>query len=206
VLRAFVHGVLRQATDWNTFALLGAIVIFALAPGDHAARLLLVAIGGLTAVTALAWPGDSVGADFAPKAVWILRSFIEFVWGWLFAPTVLLLVLSFPRQVWPLTCWPRRTIVLIYGLPLLTVAVAFNNTNTIFFHSALGLLGIYALLIVISTIVITAHTFRRVHNPILRAQTAWLTLGLTVGLAFWPLLWILSLIFPDLLTDLNKLP
>ncbi len=38
----------------------------------------------------------------------------------LFVPTLLLLILSFPRRVWPVSRWPRRSAVVIYGLPAVT--------------------------------------------------------------------------------------
>jgi signal transduction histidine kinase len=195
ILRAFGYGLAQQAREWNTFALIGALVIFALAPRARAAQLLLVAIGGLTAVTALAWPGASVGSDFAPRPVWLVALFLGLVWGWLFVPTVLLLVLSFPRQVWPLARWPRLTLALIYGLPLAAAATTFITTNGVFY---LVILGFGALCVVVATIIITTHTFLRVRDPVVRAQTVWLSLGLSFGLAFWPLIWLLSLVFPTL--------
>jgi hypothetical protein len=203
IVRAFWYGLAQQADDWNTWAWLGAIVIFALAPRARAAQLLLVAIGGVMAVTTLAWPGDSVGAEFAPMPVWVLGRFIGWVWGWLFAPTVLLLVLSFPRRVWPLARWPRCTIALLYGLPLASLLYAYSSTNIVV---ALGMFGLYTLLIVIATVAITAHTFLRVRDPVVRAQTAWLALGLALGLAFQLMLWLLIIAIPGFSEILDRLP
>jgi hypothetical protein len=203
ILRAFGYGLARQATDWNVFAFLGAIVIFALAPRARAAQLLLIAIGGLTAVTMLAWPGSSVGADFASGPAWFLKSFLGLSWVWLFLPTILLLVLSFPRRVWPLAGHPRLTLTLIYGLPLAAIAASYITTQVIFYVAALGL---SALCVVVATVVVTAHTFLRVRDAVVRAQTAWLALGLVFGLAFWPLLWLVLLAIPGLSENLDRLP
>jgi cytochrome c oxidase subunit IV len=50
------------------------------------------------------------------------------VWGWLFIPSALLLVLSFPRRVWPVSRWPHGAAVLIFGLP--TAGAAFGLVTT----------------------------------------------------------------------------
>jgi hypothetical protein len=203
ILRAFGYGFTRQADDWNTFAFLSMIVIFALAPRARAAQLLLVAIGGVTAVTTLAWPGDSVGTEFTSAPVWILNSFISWSWGWLFAPTILLLVLSFPRRAWPLARWPQRTIVVLYALPLASVVCAFSSSNNVV---AIGMLGLYTLLIVIATVAITVHTFRKVRDPVVRAQTAWLAFGLAFGLGFQLILWLSLIGIPGFAEVLETLP
>ena len=202
ILRAFGYGLVRQATDWNLSAFLGAIVIFALVPRARAAQLLLVAIGGLTAVTMLKWPGDNVAADFVTGPLHVLRFVLGQCWVWLFVPTILVLVLSFPRRVWPLAPRPRSTLALIYGLPLAGVAASYLTARSIFFITALGL---SALCVLVATIVITAHTFLRVSDPVVRAQTAWMALGLVVGLIFWPALWLLFITIPGLSDALNRL-
>jgi signal transduction histidine kinase len=203
ILRAFGYGLARQTLEWNTLVFLGALVIFALAPRARAAQLLLVAIGGLTAVTTLLWPGWGVGTDLAPGPVWLAATFLDGVWVYLFVPTVLLLVLNFPRRVWPLTRWPRLTLGLIFGLPLAATAVSFITTNGVFF---LAVLGFGALCVFVATIVITTHTFLRVRDPVVRAQTAWLAFGLALGLAFWPLFYVLSFVFPGLFPAVDRLP
>ncbi len=203
MLRGFGYNLARQAPYWNTFALIGTIVIFALRPRARAAQLLLLAIGGLNAAVVLTAPSNSVGGSFAPAPVWFLILFLNLSWAWLFAPTILLLVLSFPRRVWPLARRPRLTLVLIYGLPLAAIAVSFITTNIIFYLVALGL---GALCVVAATVGVTAHTFLRVRDPVVRAQTAWLAFGLAVGLAFQPVQFVLGFIFPGLETALDRLP
>jgi hypothetical protein len=203
ILRAFGYCLAQQAPDWDTFALIGAIVIFALAPRARAAQLLLIAIGGLTAAVALTSPSNSVGANFAPAPVWFLILFVNLSWGWLFAPTILLLVLSFPRRVWPFARWPRLTVALIYGLPLAAIATSLITTNVIFYLAALGL---GALCLVVATVAVTAYTFLRVRDPVVRAQTAWLAFGLAIGLAVWPVLFVLGFVFPGLEQAMDRLP
>jgi hypothetical protein len=203
MLRAFAYNLARQAPYWNTFALIGTIVIFALRPRARAAQLLLVAIGGLNAAVVLTSPSNSVGANFAPAPVWFLILFLNLNWAWLFAPTILVLVLSFPRRVWPLARHPRLTLALIYGLPLAAIVASFIRANVVFYLVALGL---GALCVIVATVAVTAHTFLRVRDPVVRAQTAWLAFGLAVGLAFQPVQFVLGFVFPGLESAINRLP
>jgi hypothetical protein len=92
---------------------------------------------------------------------------------------------------------------LIYALPLAAIAAMFVTANEVFYQAALGL---GALCVVVAMVVITGHTLLRVRDPVVRAQTAWVALGLVFGLAFWPLLWLLVLLFPGLSPALDRLP
>ena len=203
ILRAFGYGVRRQVPDWNTLVFLGILVVFMLAPRARAAQLLLVALGGLTAVTTFLWPSNSVGADFVAAPLWYAAAFLEGVWAWLFIPTLLVVVLSFPRRVWPLTQHPRLGSGVIYGLPLTATALGFLTANDTIFLVALGL---GALSGVVALVVVTADTVVRVRDPVIRAQTAWLALGLAVGLLCWPLFYALAFLFPRLLPTSQHLP
>ncbi|HSH83098.1 MAG TPA: hypothetical protein VLA19_31580 [Herpetosiphonaceae bacterium] len=203
ILRAFGAGLRRQAPDWNTLVFLGALVIFALAPRARGAQLLLVAVGGLTAVTALHWAGASVGADFVSTPLWYASAFLDTVWMWLFIPTLLTLVLSFPRRVWPLTRHPRLAVGLIFGLPLAATVITFITSNALV---AIVTIALETLAVVVALVVVTADTFLRVRDPVIRAQTAWLAVGLAVGLVVWPLIFVLSILFPGLLPALEGLP
>jgi hypothetical protein len=129
--------------------------------------------------------------------------FLVLIWGWLFIPSALLIILSFPRRVWPLRRWPRATPMLIFGLPLVGAlfALAARDLGPYF-----GLLTSSALAVVVGGVAITLHTFLRVRDRVVRAQTAWMLVGLVVGFAYWPLEnllpnlrlppWIFALIFP----------
>jgi hypothetical protein len=70
----------------------------------------------------------------------------------------------------------------------------------------LAYLGLEALVAVLALLVITIHTFVRVRDPIIRAQTAWLTLGLAIGLMSAPLLWAVSSVLPGFIESPNLLP
>ena len=203
ILRAFGYGVQRQALDWNTPVCLGMLLVFLLAPRARAAQLLLAALGGLTAVTTLLWPSSSVAATFVPTPLWYSDAFLLDVWMWWFIPTLLLVVLTFPRRVWPLTRRPRLAVGLIYGLPVILVMLGIGTANG---SLLLGVLGGGALVVVGALATVTLHTFMRVRDAMIRAQTAWLGLGLAAGLLFWPLVYVLALLVPGLLPAINRLP
>ncbi len=88
-----------------------------LAPRSGAARLMLIASGPLFAMTTFIWAAETVGTLFTRGLAGALYLTIATLWGWLFVPTLLLLVLSFPRRVWPVSRWSRRSATVVYGLP-----------------------------------------------------------------------------------------
>jgi hypothetical protein len=188
ILRAFGAGLMYYTFGWLYFIFVGATVIFALAPRARATQLLLIASGSGVAVVTLAWSADGVGANLlAPMPLYVGLVVLATFWGWLLMPTLLLLVLSFPRRVWPLARWPRATPVLLYGLPLAAlVASLITGLSEIYLAS----LGLGALAFLVATIVVTTTTYRRVRDPVVRAQTAWLCLGLLLGIGIWPLLFV----------------
>ena len=165
---------------------LGSLVVFLLAPRASAARLLVISSGGLLAVGRFVWSAFTVPVLFTSAPIWALDSliFLALIWGWLFIPSALLIVLSFPRRIWPLTRWPRGGPLLIYGLSVAVsiVAVITGDTGP---YGALLTFG--ALMVVVGAGATTLYTFLRVRDPVVRAQSAWVALGLIAGFGFWPL-------------------
>jgi hypothetical protein len=174
---------------------LGSFVVFLLAPRVSAARLLFIGSGGLVAVGRFVWSAFSVPVIFQLAPAWALHSmiFLALIWGWLFIPSALLIVLSFPRRIWPLTRWPLGTSVLVYSLCVSISAFAVVTRNLGPYGA---LLTMSALVVVVGVVATTIYTFLRVHDPVVRAQTAWIALGLTAGFGFWPL----SDLLPDITT------
>jgi hypothetical protein len=203
VLRVFGAALIRQLGSFLPPVFLGALVVFLLAPRAGAARLLLISSGGLFAVITFVLSAFTVATQFRSVPAWALEIsiFLALIWGWLFIPCALLLVLSFPRRVWPLTRWPRAISVLIFGLPMVGTAFALL-TGDLGPYGALLSLG--ALAVVAGGIAITLHTFLRVRDPVVRAQTAWMTLGLVAGFGFWPLSDMLPM--PGLQEAYDRLP
>lgn len=203
ILHAFWAALVSQIYDFSMPHFLGSLVIFLLAPQAGAARLLLIASGPLFAMTTFVWAGDTVGAQFVQGPVWVLALTLNSLWGWLFVPTVLLLVLSFPQRVWPVSRWPRRSVVVIYGLPAAAWLVTLLSRWA---GPYVALLALGALTVVCCAIGLMLHTLLRVRDPVLRAQTGWMALGIGVGFAFWPLIWSLTALVPGVNGVLSRLP
>jgi hypothetical protein len=158
--------------------LLCAAVIFALRPRSRAAQLLLVAFGAHALHTFVFWPIESTISGnhlVSSWLAWFPGTLPGFYYGWLMVPALLLLVLSFPRSVWPVSRWPRLAPALIFGVGFGATLVSFITNNFLIY---LALLGLYAALVVIAFVAATAHTALRVRDPVVRAQTTWLGLGM----------------------------
>jgi hypothetical protein len=193
VLRVFGAALIPRLGDPIMPIFLGSLVIFLLAPQVGAARLLLISSGGLVAVGRFIWSAFSVPVLFRSVPVWAfdISIFLALIWGWLFIPSALLIVLSFPRRVWPLTRWPRGAPALLYGVCVAASAFAvFTGDSRPYGALLIG----SALAVVAAGAIITLYTFLRVSDRVVRAQTAWMALGLIAGFGFWPL----SDILPDM--------
>ncbi|MBC8160184.1 MAG: hypothetical protein H7Z42_03110 [Roseiflexaceae bacterium] len=161
---------------------LSAVIIFALAPRSGAARLLLVSFGAHFAGTRLGWAGAPVSSafSFAQGPFYYASYLVSSFWVLTFWPSLLLLVLSFPRRVWPVARWPRATPALCYGVPALVVLLTPALGSWVLF---LIVLLAQFLLLAVALIAVTAHTFARVRDRVVRAQTGWLLLGLACYIA-----------------------
>ena len=193
VLRVFGAALIPQLDNPILPVFLGSLVIFLLARRVGAARLLLISSGGLLVVVRFTLCAYTVPVLFRSAPVWALDIyiFLALIWGWLFIPSALLIVLGFPRRVWPLTRWPRGAPALIYGVSVAASAyTVFTGDSGIY----RALLTGSALAVVGAGAIITLHTFLRVRDRVVRAQTAWMALGLIAGFGFWPL----SDILPDM--------
>ncbi len=156
---------------------LSAVIIFALAPRSIGARLLLLAFGTQFAFTRLGWGGEVVSsaAAFAQGPLSAANHLANGFWIWGFWPSLILLVLSFPRRVWPITRWPRLFPAALYVVPLLVVLASPFIGVPLFY--IIVLLGQFVLLFG-AFIAVTTHTFMRVPDRVVRAQTGWLLLAL----------------------------
>jgi hypothetical protein len=193
LLHAFGAALAAFADWWPVYFFIGAAVIFALAPRARAAQLLLVAGGTGAAGATLVWAPQSIATDLlAPAPLYYSRWFLASFWAWLLVPTLLLLVLSFPRRVWLLARWPRATPALLYGLPLAALAAVLLTSNNGLYGAMAGLEGVGFITV---TVVVMGHTFWRVRDPVVRAQAAWLGLGLMLGVGVWPVLYALEVYF-----------
>jgi hypothetical protein len=159
----------------------GFLLIFLLAPQSIAARALFLCFGAHFAVTKLGWAGSPVISATAFLPDWLFPPvfFLTSFWIWLFWPSLILLVLSFPRRVWPVSRAPRTVIALLYAIPV--VAGLFTLVTNIAIVYGLVLIA-QLILIVVVFVIVPIHTFLRVRDPIVRAQTGWLLLSLGIYL------------------------
>ena len=177
--------------------LLCAVVIFARRPRSPAAQLLLVAFGVHAIHSFVFWPIESTISGNHLVSSRLARfpgTMPGFYYGWVLVPALLLLVLSFPRRVWLVSRWPRLTPALIVGVGFGATLVSYIANNFLIY---LAQLGIYAALVVIAFVAVTAHTVLRVRDPVVRAQTAWLGLGMA-GFCSNVLWWIAINTWPQL--------
>jgi hypothetical protein len=178
VARCFGYRIWNESPI-DLLILLVAIAIFLLRPRSRAAQLLLVASATSTLSQSLLWAGNTIGGAYSDTqpTVWVSESIPLYSAGWVSLPALLLLILSFPRPVWPITRWSRLAPVLIFG-------VGFGATLASLIIGNFGIfligLGLYALLIIVTFATVTVHTALRVRDPIVRAQAAWMGLGMAV--------------------------
>jgi hypothetical protein len=104
-------------------------------------------------------------------------------------------VLAFPVQKWPVTRHPRLALALLYGLPALSLGLTLVTAN---FYFIIGMVVPMILTLWIALPAATLHNLRYIHDPVPRAQIAWVALGISapiVGMLIGPLA---QLIFPNL--------
>ena len=202
--RLGLGGIVRLLVSDPTNLLVSALILlvtvttFALRPNSQATRLLLIS-QGLSAI------GQLLGAPMLLISqvawnYWPTPLFLGFATlpslgaGWLSWPALLLLLLSFPRRVWPLRRWPRTVTALIFGVAGLASLLVLLTASFLPFLVGLGL---YAALVLIVFVATTIDTAVRVRDAVVRAQTFWLGLGFAVY-SSQVFLWLASLAYPPL--------
>ncbi|HMQ35237.1 MAG TPA: hypothetical protein PKD53_31250, partial [Chloroflexaceae bacterium] len=183
-------------TDGSNFAallcLLFGFAVFLLRPGSVAARLLLLILTYFMG-TATVWFAFSGPAQlfFPPRLFWAFQS-TGVLWPLLFAGATHL-ALAFPRPVWPLTRWPRRTLGLLYGLPAAGALVTLATFSLAVYATAL--LGMM-LVMACAMVGATTYNLRTARDPVVRAQSAWVGLGFGGTFLFAAMGAIVGLILP----------
>ncbi len=177
IWRGLWHAMQDAPAEWSWSLI--AIAVFLLRPRDPAARLLLLIGVSHSAVTKLSWAATTVSANFAPPIVYYTQLMTSSFWGWLFFPSIILLVWSFPVRLFPLTRWPRAVPALLYGLPLaLTLLTILTGQLA---YADLLLTG-EALLLFIAFVTAIVDALKRPRDSVARAQTLWVTFGLAISI------------------------
>jgi hypothetical protein len=163
-----------------------ALAVFLLRPGSMAARYLLI-------IFAYYGPGNILtGAENHlynlgyPLPLALGLAIPPSGWTWVFFPSLILLALSLPVRLWPLSRFPRLLPVLLYGVPF---TLNFINAYLLFTTGSAGLMGTI-LTWTFGPIVVAflaavfgglVYNFRTVHEPVERAQLRWIALGMGFG-------------------------
>jgi hypothetical protein len=177
IWRGFWHAMQYAPAEWSWS--LVAIAVFLLRPRDPAARLLLLIGVSHSAVTKLGWAATTISLNFAPLVVYYSQMITGVFWAWLFFPSIILLVLSFPVRIFPLTRWPRAVPALLYGLPLALTFLTFITSQVAV--ATLLLAGEAVLLFVVFGAAVF-DALKRPRGSVARAQTLWITFGLAISI------------------------
>jgi len=198
------HFIFAATTEAGSYVLyLGFLAIFLLAPQSVAARALFVSFGAHFAVTKVGWAGGAVLGKtfFLPWWLSTATLFLNSFWIWVFWPSLLLLLISFPRRVWPASRWPRATAVLIYAVPVATVLFTLITRSPILYRAVLSS---QLALTVVAFVAVPIHTFLRVRDRTVRAQSGWLLLSLGVYLVPLAIFFTLENVKPGSFAQFNN--
>ncbi len=177
ILLALANTMRDELPQWGWFII--ALIVFLLRPKSTAARLLLLAGGSFILATRIGWAATTTGITFAPPLIWYSYFVAEFFWGWVFFPSLILLMLIFPQPVWPATRFPRLTPALFYLIPVaVTIYVLLTSQEM----PANLLLAAEALLIFAVATAAVIMAFRHRYNRVARAQVSWVALGIALSI------------------------
>ena len=187
ILRGLASTMSEELTGWS-WVLVG-LLVFWLRPNNKAARLLLVVSSSYGIVNQIGLAATIIPLDFAPLPMWTTYWVSTFFWGWLFFPSLILLLLVFPLPLWPMTRRPRLTTTLFYAIPvaimILTLLVGTDGPAT-------ALLIVEAVLIFAAAGTAVFQVFRRSHDRVARAQVSWVALGIALSLGGTLLFYLLN--------------
>jgi hypothetical protein len=201
IAQQFIFAATTEADSYVLY--LGFLTVFLLAPQSVAARALFVSFGSHFAVTKLGWAGGAVLGTtfFLPWWLSTATFFLTSFWVWIYWPSLLLLLISFPRRIWPAARWPRATAALIYAVPVAAALVTLITRSPIPY---VMVLFSQLALTVVAFVAVPIHTFLRVHDRTVRAQSGWLLLSLGVYLVPVAILYTLESLNPGSLAQFNN--
>ena len=187
VLRGLATTMSDELSGWS-WVLVG-LLVFWLRPNNQASRLLLVASSSYGIVNQIGLAATTIPLDFAPLPMWTLFWVATFFWGWLFFPSLILLLLVFPLPLWPMTRRPHLTTALFYVIPIavmiFTLLVGVDGPAT-------ALLVVEAILIFVTAGAAVFQVFRQRHNRVARAQVSWVAFGIAFSLGGTLLFYLLN--------------
>ena len=161
-----------------------AIAVFALRPGNLAARYMLI-IFTILATSPLGLSG-SLGPYVwrAPGGFIAAQAIGGSAWAMVFFPSLTLLALSFPRMKGPLRRYPHLLPALIYGVPtalgMPSIILSITERDRLATTSPLTIASFaFALLCFVLVLIVSlVHGFAKEKDPAARAQLRWAAVGL----------------------------
>ena len=175
--RALWHTISADPFDW--LVLLHMLLLFLFRPRNSAARLLLVIGISLNAVTKIGWAGETISYFLAPCWLFYTRTLLTSFWNYLLIPSLLLLVISFPKRLFPLSRYPRAVPLVLFGAPFLVAVGMLVSLDAVAYLLSLF---VEIMLVIAALIVATANAFKPSQPAVVRAQTVWLLLGLGLSI------------------------
>ena len=132
-------------------------------------------------------------------------------WDGAINPSLLYLLLAFPRPIWPLRSYPRLTIAFIYAWVPLSLQAAFllnlNNYSS-FLEAQKAILGI-SLVPLFAAVLVMLRSLFTVREPVALAQLKWLAAGIVgfvvIGIGGWAAGFYLGLEFGSWVSVLGQL-
>ena len=194
---------LTQLAGSLAFFVVG-LVVFLLRPRDRAAHALLF-IG-------VAFFFNAVPANFSPPTLFYpeFPFSIPFdTWTLAILPSLMYLVLAFPRPKLPLRRFPRLGVLLLY----LPWPLAFNLAYLLhlddrqgYIQAAFAIYPVQVILLMLVTLVSLAHSALTVRDPVGRSQFKWMLAGIFsfvfIGIGGWL---VSAYLFPDTMLQGNWL-
>jgi hypothetical protein len=183
-------GIVRMALQvLSSFSFFGiGCFVFVMRPRERAAHALLLL--GVAFFFQFLIAVTSTPALFYPLASQTLSIFFNY-WTCLIIPSLIYLMLAFPGAKFPLTRFPRATVVVLYAVwtvAYLLLYLFFPNDFAGFFGFAIPL-SISGLPVLIPAVILFGISFRRERDLSMRAQYKWMSFGLFgfigIGILGW---------------------
>jgi hypothetical protein len=185
-------------------ALAIGIVVFVLRPRSQPAWLLLMFGASITAYAiSTSVSGERAGPAelFYISAYWPAEMFNSMIWLLLLNPILGHLFLVFPVVKAPMRAHPILTVAALYVLPLaaflIALAYEFERPSALW-ATYYTIIAVQFPLMILIAVVSAAHTHYALRDPVVRAQSRWMFLGVAVGMGTAGATFILSrLVFGD---------
>ncbi len=187
LLSSFWYSMQDSAVEWSLPLI--AIAVFLLRPRNPAARLLFLASAAFGVVAKLGWAAATVSHNFAPAPVFYLYELTSSFWGYLLFPAFVLLALSFPLRIFPLTRWPRAVPLLLFGAPLVLTLAAIAAASEVLVAVTLGSQALLLLLAVVAALLNAGRVSR---DPVARAQALWVLFGFALSIVPVPFVYVIG--------------